>query len=353
MHIINLQNRLHVFDAMRSFAMLSVVFIHCLNSMNLGNDKTFPGEIILTYFMPLFFFISGFFAFKDEDKWDLKYCQRYLANKIKALVICPIIFYALLHLIKDENPVGWLQTGFKEYWFVIALFVIALIYMFFNLVSRLVKYNISVIAMLATGLIGLGILASHKFTDEYRFYRIFEIANTCYFIQFFSIGILCRKYQRLFERIILSTALYSSGLIIYIICIISKYNVEALNNGLISVINSFIIQYLGTFIVMSIFLKNKKAFESNNIVSKWICKVGSRTLDIYMLHYFFIPPLLIFHDFFEPKAMFTLQLIAIGSLTLAITQLCLTCSYMIRISPFLTEWLFGVKLKRSGCNHNA
>lgn len=336
--------RLRVFDAMRGFAMLSVVFIHCLNSMNLGYDKTFPGEIIITYFMPLFFFISGFFAYKKEERWDMKYCIHYLSGKIKALIICPIFFYAISHIFKGNSPIDWLQKGFGEYWFVIALFVMAIIYMLLNIISKLFKCKIATIGMLFIGLLGLGILALHILHNENRILRIFEIANTCYFFQFYAVGILCKKYQYAFERLISKDALYSTALIIYItIIVLTQYG--GVNESVTQILSSLVLPYLGTFLVVTLFYKKREIFETTGFASNWFCKIGSRTLDIYMIHYFFIPPLLILQGFLAPKTMILFQLIITGALTLVITQLSVMCSYLIRTSPFLAEWLLGVRPK--------
>ena len=78
-------------------------------------------------------------------------------------------------------------------------------------------------------------------------------------------------------------------------------------------------------------------------VSKPLQYVGTRTLDIYLLHYFFLPrflmdyaPQLQVHDsrLFEFVVIMALSLIVLG--------LCLITSYIIRLSPFLGHYLFGV-----------
>ena len=312
--------------------------------MDLGNSSTLSGEIILTFFMPLFFFISGFFAFKDENKWDLGYCGRYLTNKIKTLVICPIIFYALFHFSRNENPIGWIQHGFQEYWFVNALFIMSLVYLSLIIVSRLIHQKIAAQGMVVMAILSLGCMATHILPTDYTIFQVSEIANACYFFQFFSIGIICKKYHAKFLSIITHNALYSICLIIYIISIL--YNHANININLLTlVINSFILQYTATFLVVSIFLRNKDVFERNNIVSKWICFTGRRTLDIYMMHYFFIPTLPILGIWLLPNTMILFQLLIPGTIAVAITVICLLISNCIRISSFLADWLFGVKPK--------
>ena len=82
-------------------------------------------------------------------------------------------------------------------------------------------------------------------------------------------------------------------------------------------------------------------------LSKPLQYVGTRTLDIYLLHYFFLPRFLIPYadqlraydsQFFE-----FLVILAIALVVLAITLL---ASYLIRLSPFLGHYLFGVKYEK-------
>ena len=160
--ILTSATRLREFDALRGFSMLTVVFVHCLNCMDLGGTATIPGEIIITFFMPLFFFISGFFAYKEESKWEVVYCRRYILSKLKMLVICPIVFYGLLFYTRNANPIGWLDGGFKAYWFVIALFVMSIIYLGINIFCRLIKRQFSLAGMIIVSAIAFGMLSVHK-----------------------------------------------------------------------------------------------------------------------------------------------------------------------------------------------
>jgi hypothetical protein len=74
--------------------------------------------------------------------------------------------------------------------------------------------------------------------------------------------------------------------------------------------------------------------------------VGTRTLDIYLLHYFFLP------EFLLPHANRLLAAIPSWLLPFSIlfaafivVTLCLLTSYIIRLSPFLAHYLFGAKKK--------
>jgi hypothetical protein len=72
--------------------------------------------------------------------------------------------------------------------------------------------------------------------------------------------------------------------------------------------------------------------------------VGKRTLDIYLLHYFFLPRFLMeYAPQLQAYDSRLLEFVVIMVLSLIILVLCLITSYIIRLSPFLGHYLFGAK----------
>ena len=72
--------------------------------------------------------------------------------------------------------------------------------------------------------------------------------------------------------------------------------------------------------------------------------VGTRTLDIYLLHYFFLPRFLMeYAPQLQAYDSRLLEFVVIMVLSLIILVLCLITSYIIRLSPFLGHYLFGAK----------
>ena len=72
--------------------------------------------------------------------------------------------------------------------------------------------------------------------------------------------------------------------------------------------------------------------------------VGKRTLDIYLLHYFFLPRFLM--EYAPQLQVYDsrfLEFVVIMTLSIIILLFCLITSYIIRLSPFLGHYLFGVK----------
>jgi peptidoglycan/LPS O-acetylase OafA/YrhL len=79
-------------------------------------------------------------------------------------------------------------------------------------------------------------------------------------------------------------------------------------------------------------------------LSKPLQYVGTRTLDIYLLHYFFLPRFLMpYADQLKAFDSHFLEFWAILAVSLIVLLFSLLTSYIIRLSPFLGHYLFGVK----------
>ena len=81
--------------------------------------------------------------------------------------------------------------------------------------------------------------------------------------------------------------------------------------------------------------------------SSFIKFVGTRTLDVYLLHYFFLPRFLLSNTTDVIPTIPSLLLpFVIFLLSLVVVAFCLATSYIIRLSPFWGHYLFGVKYER-------
>ena len=76
--------------------------------------------------------------------------------------------------------------------------------------------------------------------------------------------------------------------------------------------------------------------------------VGTRTLDIYLLHYFFLPRFLMaYSPQIHAYDNSLLEFIVIMSIALIVLLISLLVSYILRLSPFLAKYLFGVEKKKA------
>ena len=104
---------------------------------------------------------------------------------------------------------------------------------------------------------------------------------------------------------------------------------------------------MGTFgivITFTFFRKHQDLFSSNTKTGKILQFIGRRTLDVYLLHYFFIPNKLNnLSLLFEDSSNSTIELFITMILSLMVLIMSLLASSVLRLSPFLGKFLFGVK----------
>ena len=82
-------------------------------------------------------------------------------------------------------------------------------------------------------------------------------------------------------------------------------------------------------------------------ISSFLKFVGTRTLDIYLLHYFFLPRFLqSYTDQLQVHDNKLIEFLVAMSLALVVVGICLLVSYIIRLSPFLGHYLFGAKYEK-------
>jgi peptidoglycan/LPS O-acetylase OafA/YrhL len=88
-------------------------------------------------------------------------------------------------------------------------------------------------------------------------------------------------------------------------------------------------------------------------ISKPLQYVGTRTLDIYLLHYFFLPRFLMpYAGQIKAYDSQFVEFAVILAVSLVVLMMSLGVSYLIRLNPFLAHYLFGVKTTsvHASCN---
>jgi len=339
-------NRLRVFDALRGFSMLSVVYMHILLGIGIGAEITISGAFVMTYFMPLFFFISGYFAFKPLDRWNKETLKRQFSQKSKALLLSSIIFYALLFYTRDKSIFGWVHEGFRNYWFTVALYQMFLIYFSTIVISKFIKKDLILILMLF--LSGSLLLAREYFGlgngDKCLVFDMFNTSETFFYLQYFVFGLFSRRLDSLFTKILLSEPIKTILIILTIASFCLLYS-DYLGDhpALLRLTKRIIVPYIIVATFITLFYNFRAYFDKNSIIPNMMTLIGKRTLDIYMIHWFFLFPLANLKDFLMPNNMVTFQIVIGLSLSLIVITICLIVSNCLRSSKFLSEWLLGVR----------
>ena len=345
--------RINYIDAMRGFTMTLVVFAHVLSS-TFDIRETFLSELFITFRMPMFFFISGFIAYKAVELWTGKLYYSMLLKKLKVQIIPATVFYCLYCFYLGHNPIWhFLSNGFLGYWFTFTLLGMFLIYFTASWLAHIAKCNwlqdtILIIASLLGLLIVVYIKKYHPDLDILL--KHYCIKYLCVYMQFFTLGVLVRKYFDTVQRWLRGNILITLSLIVFVACLYLTFHPKcvAVVPYVIHEINlTLLVRYSSLIIVFAFFFKNSSFFDrEDNKLVKIMLYIGKRTLDIYLIHFFFIPDLTFLRDFYIKNDIFTIWLFVAIAVTVLVMALTLAVSNIIRLSDFLGHHLLGVKKKK-------
>ena len=139
--------RLEWLDALRGFTMILVVANH-VAGMGFGEEWKHSSAIpfLILFRMPLFFFVSGFLAYKASQVWNLKNFGALVWKKVKVQTIPTVVFFFLAMAILNRHFWPAVETAFHSplkggYWFTIALLYMFIIYYVFSYLESKLKWK--------------------------------------------------------------------------------------------------------------------------------------------------------------------------------------------------------------------
>ena len=336
--------RVEYIDAMRGFTMILVV-LHHISLMAFGRNSAID-EWYVTFVMPLFFFVSGFVLYKSTYNWNFKNSITFLKKKVWPLILSPFIFFLIYIHVYDrvflESLIDPTKAG---YWFTFMLFNYYLMYIFIQMlldklyIHPLKKDSILILFGFLIYFAGYGI--SYLYLEEKISIAGFIGGAQCKHFLFFVLGILTKKYFKNFVHILDSALLLPICISLFFLLNIF---IKPLEGALTRFSFVLLTATTGVIIVFSFFRKYQSLVTKDNVLGKILQTIGRRTLDIYLLHYFFIP-----YRLSEVCPLFqkcNLPIIELAcSLTVAsfVIAFCLLISAILRISPNLGHLLFGAK----------
>ena len=369
-----MSKRIGYIDAMRGFTMILVVYSHVCNFC-LGDRNMAFNDVLFLFRLPCFFFISGWLfqgTWGKVTQGTVPTVWSIIKHKFRVQIVPTLIFLFLL----SPPPAYFHQFGaFKGgYWFTFALFYFFIIYMLMSWPFRHRQGRRSDVIMLLLTLaismsaywydinyhrLQLTFATPHSQRENFHlsiftFQLVADTLGLLSFVTwryslFFFLGNLARKYFPTFLK------LTSNGkaMVLVVICFLAISQIPQSDIFLREYFKFSIGGILGMTMIFALFrylytssLSSFSHYTSAIIhpTSAFLKFVGTRTLDIYLLHYFFLP------EFLRPHA--TPLLATIPSLllplvvlivALVVVVLCLATSYLLRLSPFLDRYLFGAR----------
>ena len=333
--------RIEYIDAMRGFAIFLVVLGHVSGFiLTRGWKADMILESYLTHFhMPLFFLISGFVLYKSDYEWTFKKSLSFLTQKVSFLLVSPFLFLlAYLSITGTPLDVALQDTYKKGYWFTFTLFQFYFAFMLLQWCTKLMRMKDIIndtFLILSAFLIYAVIVHYNGWQDWY----CIGVPHWTHFLFFIS-GYLIRKHFTTFERILDSRYFLAVCVILYFgFRFIPELSViSSLGYGLVLLLTAVLL-------VFALFRKHQQVFSKQHAIGRAMQFVGQRTLDIYLIHYFFLVTNMqaALPNFAELNSPF-IELVLAVLITVLIISASLLMSAVLRVSPLLAHYLFGQKL---------
>lgn len=190
-------------------------------------------------------------------------------------------------------------------------------------------------------------LATH---DNPRWAEVFCIINFCGYFQFFSLGLLCRQNEQKVYSLLRNDNIYTLIAVIFIgFFVFYRVYITGETNRLFEeFVENIVLRYSGLLFILGIFVRHSDYLGSDNRLCRAVRFVGRRTLDIYLLHYFFLPTMPYLKEWFlyDGKENVVLEVFVAGAIALGVLLIVLCVSFILRHSQILTKYLFGILPKK-------
>lgn len=351
------KKRLEYIDAVRGLTMFLVVSQHITTFWGDWDSVALSllDQTLMTFRMPLFFFISGFIAYKGSEFWNTVFFKQRMTAKAKVQLIPAVVFSILFALCYGHEPLGFLRHGFGFFWFTPVLFGMFCIY--FPCCQLLRKHpkalDLTLIAIALIAAMPLFRILRHFIPIHPVFTSVLRLDGILYYFEFFILGHFVHKYEKqafaLLSNDWLNCAailtLVASMLLLMPTGISWGKSYPLISKALRFLMGTYIARYAGLFIIFAFFVRQRDYFAEDGRLSQTMQYVGRHTLDIYMLHSFFLPMKIdMVHAVVKAASQNVItQFVVEGVSATVIIAVCLLISNVLRNSNFLAHYLFGVK----------
>lgn len=351
-------NRLQWLDAMRGFTMLLVVMYHVTHISFGMTDKLSSCQPFLVLFrMPLFFFVSGFLAYKASLEWTVSDLRKLLFKKFMVQTIPAFIFLCisvlLLHRHYWDTFIGSLHSPTKGgYWFTWVLLQMFVLYYLVCFTCRRIskKNTVTVGALIGTMVVFIALYAlsymppvMKELPDGVRtFLNTSSFIQTIHYFQFFLFGNLVHRFWEQSQKLMDTQWFFIVVIILAFVgtgdCLV-WHNLKFMWRNLPLTVASYTLLML----VVMFFRYYESWFTTNRAIGQALQYVGRRTLDVYLIHFLFLPSLPMVGQWMNAhRHNFVLDFCLSATVAIIVIAFCLATSNLLRINPLLRKLLFGV-----------
>ena len=382
------KQRLEWLDAMRGFTMILVVAYHvgqmCFG-MNLKTSTSMP--FIVLFRMPLFFFVSGFLAWKADMIWTRNRLGTMIWKKFKIQVIPTIVFLTVCLVVRAKEFWPAMERAMASptksgYWFTWALLIMFVIYYVFAYFEQKIQgtptakapslpprgeekshpdgnashstlhaphsntrggWGIWVLWLVSIIIYETAFMPKYFKYPGSAFMRYSSLIEVVYYFQFFLFGNVVHRYWDKVERLFDSRWFFPVVTVIAFVCAADVLKWHTLRLMWVNLPRTVAMYALMLMVVM-FFRYYKDSVSKETVMGRGLQYIGVRTLDIYLLHFILMPRLKMvgpWLDSMHPN--FILEVVMTVSVALVVIVFCCLASNILRVSPFFKKYLFGRK----------
>ena len=356
-----LTKRLSWLDALRGFTMILVVAYHVAQVAFHENEKTSAALPFLVLMrMPLFFFVSGFLAYKASFSWTIPNALKLTWKKVKVQVIPTAVFLCLFVLFRMkgdfwDNLMRLLGSPTKGgYWFTWVLLQMFIIYYVICYVAGIInskfkiqdsKSSVLLLIAWAASVFAYETLYLPKVFSYHKdlFFDYSSLIQTIRYMQFFLLGNIMRRYWDKVEQLFDTSWFFPLTVTLAVVCCADFFQLHTLKNAWVNLPRTMAMYTLLLLVVM-FFRHYQNWFDEGQRAGRFLSFIGTRTLDIYLLHFLLLPKMPQVGQWLNAnQPNFLLSIVLSVSVALVVIAFCLLASQLLRVSPFLQLYLFGKK----------
>lgn len=352
--------------------MLLVVTNHvALKSFGMQIRWSAALQFFLLFRMPLFFFISGFLAYKASRIWNARTLGELTLKKLRVQIIPTAVFFLLFLAMIPTTPFidslnEALASSMKAgYWFTLVLLYMLLTFYLFSYVESKIfrgyegtgargRENTPAppIFILLLFIISLCLFETCYLPRQFswalghkgppnEFMNYSSLVEMIRYFPFFLYGAIVHRYWDRAQRLMDSRWFFPVVVLLALITTIEVIKWHYFRLEWASLPHTLAMFLLLTMVFM-FFRHYSDFFSDKTALGRGLQFIGRRTLDIYLLHYFFLPKLPMVGEFFRVnRHNFILDTTAALAVALVVVAFCVITSQLLRVSPFLKKYLFG------------
>ena len=335
-------NRLKYIDALRGIAIIMVVIVH-IEGFGLYTEQ-FDVSILWHFceaiMLPLFFFISGF-CFKIQSTKELRRCCIRL--------IIPAMTLGIIHTVIFEKEIlSYFCNVYKfGYWFTITL---CEIFFILHYIVKTSKNQVSITWTLILVSCFLYILKV-PFNNNIlltKIGNIFCLHQLFVYFHYFAVGHIFARNKEFYYKTLNNEYLTIVSIFVFFCGLYIKHTytddelATTIPLKIYRAIQHPILGYSSLALIVR-FLYQSDSFLSKNVFGKLICYIGVHTLEIYLLHYFFIPKLSFIGTYLTNYPNIIVELLICLILSTLVIGFSLLLGHVIRTNEILSFLTIGTK----------